>query len=250
MQRRALGVIHSMSAMAAMAALLMSTAAHAQSAGDIVANVGWFHLAPQDSSKPLTVSALGTSTTETGTGASVDGEDTFGLTATYFLTDHIAATAVLGAPPKFHLSGTGTLTSLGEIGTAYEWSPTLLLKYYFNDAQSRLRPYLGAGGSYVWYSGVKLSSAVSSGSFLYSSSYGTALEGPTTAKLSSSFAPVINAGLSYNIDKHWSVDASLSYMWLSTRATLTTQSKLGTVTSSTKIKLNPIISFVSVGYRF
>jgi outer membrane protein len=39
-------------------------------------------------------------------------------------------------------------------------------------------------------------------------------------------------------------------MWLSTRATLTTQSKLGTVTSSTKIKLNPIVSFVSVGYKF
>ncbi|WP_174254613.1 OmpW family protein [Burkholderia sp. S171] len=244
MQIRVLGAVN------VMAALLFSTAAHAQSAGDIVANLGWFHLAPQDSSKPLTVSAVGTSTTEAGTGASVDGADTFGLTATYFITDHIAATAVLGVPPKFNLSGSGSLSSLGQIGTAYEWSPTLLLKYYFNDAESHLRPYLGAGGSYVWYSGVKLSSAMSSGSFLYSPSYGVALEGPTTVKLSSSFAPVINAGLSYNINKHWSVDASLSYMWLSTRATLTTQSKLGTVTSSTKIKLNPIISFVSVGYRF
>jgi outer membrane protein len=244
MQKQALGV------MGVMATLLISMAAHAQSAGDVVVNLGWFHLAPQDSSKPLTVSAFGTSTTETGTGASVDSADTFGLTATYFITDHIAATAVLGAPPKFDLSGSGSLSALGQIGTAYEWSPTLLLKYYFNDAQSRLRPYLGAGGSYVWYSGVKLSSAMSSGSFLYSSSYGTALEGPTTAKLSSSFAPVINAGFSYNLNKHWSVDASLSYMWLSTRATLTTQSSLGTVTSSTKVKLNPIISFVSVGYRF
>src|SRR5476649_1787718 len=111
MQRRALGVINVMNVMAA---LLVSTAAHAQSAGDIVANLGWFHLAPQDSSKPLTVSALGTSTTETGTGASVDGADTFGLTATYFITDHIAATAVLGVPPKFNLSGNGTLSSLGQ----------------------------------------------------------------------------------------------------------------------------------------
>lgn len=232
------------------AALLLSTAAHAQSAGDFVTNFGWFHLSPQDSSKPLTVNALGTSVTETGTGATVDDSDTFGLTATYFFTDHIAATAVFGIPPKFRLTGTGSLATLGQIGSAYEWSPTLLLKYYFNDAQSRFRPYVGAGGSYVWYSGVKLSSAVSSGSFLYSQTYGTALEGTTTAKLGSSFAPVINAGFSYNIDKHWSVDVSLSYMWLSTRATLTTQSKYGTVTSSTKIKLDPIVSFVSVGYRF
>ena len=155
MLARALGV------MSVMAALLISAAAHAQSAGDVVANLGWFHLAPQDSSQPLTVSALGTSTTETGTGASVDNADTFGLTATYFITDHIAATAVLGVPPKFKLTGSGSLASLGQIGTAYEWSPTLLLKYYFNNAQSNLRPYLGAGGAYVWYSGVKLSSAMS-----------------------------------------------------------------------------------------
>lgn len=233
------------------AALLVSTAAHAQSAGDIVAGFGWFHLAPQDSSKPLTVNALGTSVTEAGTGASVDDSDTFGITGTYFFTDHIATTAVFGIPPKFHLSGTGSLAALGQLGSAYEWSPTLLLKYYFNDAQSHFRPYVGAGGSYVWYSGVKLSQAVSSGSFLYSGTYGTALEGTTTAKLSSSFAPVINAGFAYNIDKHWSVDVSLSYMWLSTRATLTTHTaEAGTVTSTTKLKLDPIISFVSIGYRF
>ncbi|CAE6814268.1 Outer membrane protein W [Paraburkholderia aspalathi] len=232
------------------AALLVSTAVHAQSAGDIVAGFGWFHLAPQDSSKPLTVNALGTSVTETGTGATVDDSDTFGLTATYFITDHIATTAVLGIPPKFHLTGTGSLSAFGQIGSAYEWSPTLLLKYYFNDAKSNFRPYVGAGASYVWYSGIKLSSAVSSGSFLYSQTYGTALEGTTTAKLSSSFAPVINAGFAYNIDKHWSVDVSLSYMQLSTRATLTTKSQVGTVTSSTKLKLNPIISYVSIGYRF
>ncbi|MHB9842110.1 OmpW family outer membrane protein [Paraburkholderia terrae] len=80
--------------------------------------------------------------------------------------------------------------------------------------------------------------------------FGNALEGPTTARLSSSFAPLITAGFSYQISGHWSVDAALAYMWVSTRATLTTQSKLGTVTSSTKLKLNPIISFVSVAYKF
>ena len=78
------------------AALLVSTAAQAQSAGDFVAGFGWFHFSPQDSSKPLTVNALGTSVTETGSGASVDNSDTFGFTATYFFTDHIATTAVFG----------------------------------------------------------------------------------------------------------------------------------------------------------
>ena len=232
------------------AALLTGSAAHAQSAGSFVANVGWFHLAPQSSSQPFSINALGSTTTASGSGASVDGADTVGVTATYFITDHIAAEGVFGVPPKFTLSGTGTLAGLGELGKAYEWSPTLLLKYYFNDAQSHFRPYLGAGVAYVWYSGVKLGSAMSSGAFLYSSTYGTALEGQTSAKLSSSFAPVINAGFTYNFDKHWSAGVSLSYMWLSTRATLTTHSSVGTVTSTSKLHVDPIVSFVSVGYRF
>ncbi|CAJ0778854.1 hypothetical protein LMG18096_00843 [Ralstonia holmesii] len=35
-----------------------------------------------------------------------------------------------------------------------------------------------------------------------------------------------------------------------TRATLTTQSALGPVTSTTKLKINPLISLQSVGYEF
>ncbi|MEC5404501.1 hypothetical protein VOM14_02815 [Paraburkholderia sp. MPAMCS5] len=49
---------------------------------------------------------------------------------------------------------------------------------------------------------MKLSTAVSSGGFLYSFTYGSMLEGTTTANLGSSFAPAINAGFAYNIDKH------------------------------------------------
>ena len=231
-------------------ALLTCTAAQAQRAGDIVANLGWFHFAPQDSSEPLTINALGSSVTAAGTGTSVDNADTVGFAATYFITDHIAITAVGGIPPKFRLTGAGALSSLGRAGSVYEWSPAILLKYYLNDATSNLRPYLGAGAAYVWFSGAKLEPAAASGALLYSPTLGTALEGPTTVKLSHSFAPVINAGLTYNISQHWSVDASLSYMWLSLRATLTTQSKLGTVTTSAKLKVNPIISFVSIGYKF
>jgi len=231
-------------------ALLMSAGAQAQSAGDFIVNMGWFHFAPQDSSQPLTVNALGNSASMAGTGASIDNADTAGFTATYFITDHIVAAAALGIPPKFRLTGTGALSALGRVGSAYEWSPALLMKYYFNDSKSNFRPYLGAGASYVWFSGVKLEPASASGAFLYSPVFGSALEGPTTAKLSSSLAPVVNTGLAYNIDEHWSVDVSLSYMWLSTRATLTTRSALGTVTSTTKLKINPVVSFVSVGYRF
>jgi outer membrane protein len=239
-------------ACAALAALGLAgaTGAQAQSAGDVQVTAGWMHFAPQDSSGAFNVTALGQTMQKQGSGAAVSDSDTFATTIQYFVTDHIAAEAVFGVPPKFHLNGEGTLGPLGELGSAREWSPTLLLKYYFMNAQSKFRPYLGAGASYVWFSDVKLSSQMANGAFLYTPQTGTALTGPTSAHISSSFAPVVNAGLAYNFNKHWSAQFSVSYMWLSARATLTTNSAVGQIRSESKIKLDPIVTFLSVGYTF
>lgn len=224
--------------------------AHAQSAGQWVVNAGWSHFAPQGSADPLTVNALGQSQVMTGSGADIASGDTFGLTATYFVTDHIAATTVMGFPPTWHLSGSGTLGGFGELGTARAWSPAIIFNYYFGEPNARFRPYLGAGVTYTWFSNVKLSHPVSTGQIFFSPTVGTALEGPTSVSLRKSLAPVVNGGLTYNIDSHWSINASVAYSWVSTRATLTTRSSVGTVTSTTKFRVNPIVTFLSVGYRF
>lgn len=224
--------------------------ANAQSAGSIVINAGWFHLAPQDRSDPLKVNALGTSTTVANAGATVSDSDTGGITLAYFVTDHISVEGVFGAPPKLDLNGTGSLGALGKLGSAREWSPTLLLRYHFGTPDAPLRPYVGAGASYVWYSSVNLTSGMGSGAFLASPQTGTLLTGRTTADLSSSLVPVLNGGMTYKFSKHWSVNASVSYLFLSTKANLTTQSAVGTIRSETKLHVNPIVTFVSVGYTF
>ncbi|MEX3952920.1 OmpW family protein [Paraburkholderia sp. EG287B] len=228
----------------------ISGGAHAQSANQWMLNAGWIHLAPQDSSQPLTVNALGASSTVPGSGAAVSDADTFAITATYFVTDHIAVETLLGVPPKLQLSGTGSLAALGNLGSARVWSPAILAQYHFGEPTARLRPYVGAGVTYVWFKNIELNSPIATGQFLASPTLDAKLEGPTSVSLSSSLAPIVNAGLTYNVNSHWSVGVSVSYAWLSTRATLTTRSSLGTVTSSTKLKIDPIVSFVSVGYRF
>jgi outer membrane protein len=235
---------------AAVLSVAVVTSAHAQSAGQWVINAGWSHFAPQGSGDPLRVTALGQSAVISGTGASIPSGDTLGLTASYYVTDHISADASMGIPPTWHLNGSGTLAGFGELGTARAWSPAILVNYHFGEPNSRLRPYLGAGITYTWFSNIKLSNAVSAGQLLFSPTVGAALEGPTSVSLSRSFAPVINAGLTYNIDSHWSIGASIAYSWLTTKATLTTQSSFGTVTSTTKLKVNPIVTLLSVGYRF
>lgn len=83
-----------------------STGAFAQQAGDLVATLGWLHVMPQDSTNGLTTNVVNSpingplrlpgSFTSPGTSLTVNNADTVGLTFTYFFTDHIAVTSVLG----------------------------------------------------------------------------------------------------------------------------------------------------------
>ena len=227
----------------------LASQAHAQSAGDVVVNAGWFHLSPQDASRPLTANFLGQSVTDPNSGATIKDSNTFGFTINYFITNNISVEGVLGVPPKIKLYGQGDLSPLGELGSAREWSPSLIAKYWFGKPTNKFRPFLGVGVSYIRFSDVQLTSGMANGAFLPSA----LLRGPTSVSLSNSFAPVFNAGMSYQISQHWSVGASVSYLLFSTDAKLTTQSPIaavGQTHSQTRLRVNPIVTFLSVGYKF
>ncbi|MFL9924344.1 outer membrane beta-barrel protein [Herbaspirillum lusitanum] len=235
--------IAALSVMAACAAPAM-----AQTAGSNTVNVGWFHLAPQDSSETLRVVSPVASTVP-GSGATVGNADTLGVAFTHFFTDNFAVTTDVGIPPTFKLSGTGTLAGVGELGKAKQWSPAIVAKWYFGDGNSKFRPFVGAGVSYVWYSDVELSSQFQSA--LSQRFTGVPGAAKSSADLSSSWAPVLNVGATYNFDKNWSLGFSVAYIPLKTNADITTTLPTGTqVKSATSLTLNPIVTFLSVGYTF
>lgn len=237
---------------AAVAAALLAGggSAMAQQAGDWVLGAGWMHFAPQDSSKPLTLTSP-VNTTVPGSGANVSSSDTLGLSATYFLDSHWGVEGVLGVPPKFKLQGEGSLGPIGELGNARQWSPALLGKYYFNEGNAAFRPYVGLGLTYVWYSDVELTPGMQN-------AVGGLLRRPpgstvTSAKLDSSWAPVFNIGAAYQFDQHWGLSFSVSYIPLKTTAKLTTTSAATgaqLATSEASLKVNPIVPYLAVTYRF
>ncbi|WP_244816010.1 OmpW family protein [Caballeronia sp. Lep1P3] len=226
----------------------LSLGAHAQSAGSIYATAGWFHFAPQDSSGPLKETSVGGSPVNIsvpGTGAGIGSADTAGFTLGYFATDHIAAELEMGIPPSFDLNGTGTLEGFGKIGSAKQWSPTLLFKYFFNAPDAKFRPFAGIGVTRTWFSDAKLTN----GAF-----ESTVLHGPTTVDTDSSWAPVFNLGAQYNFTQHWFAAFSVSFIPLKATAKLSTQAQTPVgvlnVQSQAKITINPIVTYLRVGYRF
>lgn len=218
----------------------------AQSAGDTLINIGWAHITPNDSSTPLTITqpALGAIP---GSGTGVSRTETLGVAINYFYTDNLVFAADLGAPPTYKLHGEGSLAGVGQIGTAKQWAPTVFVKYFFANAKSKWRPYVGAGVTYVRYSDVELSAR-------FQQVVGAKFGSPaavTSAELSRGFSPTVNAGVSYEISNNWYANLSLTYVDLKTDANLTTlATKIGTVKSSTTLTLNPLVAFAALGYRF
>ncbi|MFL9999210.1 OmpW family protein, partial [Paraburkholderia sediminicola] len=174
---------------AVLAVVTFSGAAYAQTAGSVIGGAGWIHLAPQSSSDPLTITSIGGAQVDTSipnTGARAGSTDTLGLSVIYFYTDHVAPELVFGIPSKFDLEGRGALASYGKLGTARQWSPALVLNYYFRDPQEKLRPYVGVGVTRAWFTGASITnSAFEQG----------ALHGPTTVSTDRSWAPVFKIGL-------------------------------------------------------
>lgn len=223
--------------------------ASAQQAGDWVIGAGWMRFVPQEESQPLRLTAP-VMRPMPGSGARLSNANTLGLTATYYFTQNWGVETVLGIPPRFKLYGTGTLAGVGEVGEARQWSPAVLARYHFGTSESTWRPFVGLGATYVRYSDIELTQGVQN--YLGNALRRPALSTATTAELKNSFAPVINAGITYQINRNWGLSFSVSYIRLKTEATLTTRTLTGlpVATSKTELKLNPIVTLLSATYTF
>jgi outer membrane protein len=62
---------------------------------------------------------------------------------------------VLGVPPKIKATATGSVAFLGEVLSARNVAPTLLLNYHFFSKGDAFRPYIGLGVNYTKFVSIK-----------------------------------------------------------------------------------------------
>jgi len=139
--------------------------AMAQSAGSLITSVGgtWLSFGSSSSTPLQSTSAAGTFSSP-GTGGQIHNTFTAELALTYFITDNIALDLATGVPPKLNFYSQGTAAPFGQGGptlafgdlkplaSTRAWPPILFVKYYFGAAQARLRPFVGIGVNYTWFS--------------------------------------------------------------------------------------------------
>lgn len=139
----------------------------------------------------------------------------------YFFTKNFAAELILTYPQKHTVKLNGT-----DIGTFKHLPPTLTAQWHFLPG-GVVDPYVGAGINLTLISDVKLNVPGVGALDLDSSSVGAALQ----------------VGADFNIDKHWSVNLDAKYVQIRTDV------KAGGTTVS-KVKVDPYLFGLGVGYRF
>ena len=119
------------------AAAFASPAVLAHQAGDILVRGGLAFVSPQTSSDDV----LGTGELD------IDSNMQLGLTLSYMLTDNWGVELLAATPFSHSVSTPG----LGEVAKVKHLPPTLMAQYYFGDANSKVRPYVGAGINYTTF---------------------------------------------------------------------------------------------------
>ena len=216
----------------------------AQKAGDLILSVGAAYMKPYASLGPTTstgAAAANFNAALAGGSANIKGSSTETLGAFYMWTDQIATELTIGIPPKMTVDVTLTGGAHPGAATAKVINPSLVAKYLFNNPGDQIRPYAGIGVSDVSFTSVQANTA------------GDALVGQlagTSSSLSSSWAPVFNAGVVYNFDEKWSLNSSISYVPLKTNVNFVSSAATGNTVTTGVLTVNPWDLVIRIGYKF
>ncbi|ABV36080.1 OmpW family protein [Shewanella sediminis HAW-EB3] len=204
------------------AAALLSTgfasSVSAHQAGDIIIRAGVAVVAPNESSQDVA-----------GNGEfGVDDNTQLGLNFGYMLTDNIGIELLAASPFTHDIS----LDGIGKIAETKQLPPTLVAQYYFGSADSKLRPYIGAGVNFTNF---------------FDNEFTNDLDGALTdLSVGNSWGVAAQVGLDYQINKSWLVNASVWYAKISTDVDF----KLSGDAVTIETDVDPWVYMVSVGYTF
>ncbi|AJG22556.1 OmpW/AlkL family protein [Cupriavidus basilensis] len=179
-------------------------------------------------------------TTPPGLRMGVKDLDILAISVERRLSRNWAVQLQAGVPPTLTAVGAGTGQSVGTVATARIWFPTVLALYTFTDVPV-IRPYLGAGVTYTFFTDEKSSST-----------YTAAVQGTSSSiHLQNSWSPYARIGFEYPIDKHWAINMEYSRFRMKTVATVVTQTPgIGAISRRIDIKGYPQIFGLTLGYKF
>jgi outer membrane protein len=214
----------------AAAAVAAASGASAQSAGQWTAAAGVNKITPHVDSGDISAPAL------PGSKGDVGSDTQPVVVFAYGITDNISVEAALGTPYKHKLYGAGAIAGTGQLGTVEALPPTVFLQYRFFQPTAVVRPFVGAGLTYVYFQ-----KETGSGRMTALTNPGSPT--PTTFSIDNKLTMSLQAGLAVNINPRWFVSAAFVKTFLKTDVHFSTG-------QTQHMKLDPQAVTLTVGYKF
>jgi outer membrane protein len=197
--------------------------AHAQSQGEPVNVVKLGAIQYQPHARTTGISGLGV---PAGADATVGSATTALFTYERMVAPMLGIEAVLGVPPTIKAQAAGTVPFLGEVLSARNVAPTVLINLHLGTPGGTLQPYLGIGINYTRFEGAR-------------SPYGWQI------KLSDSWGLAGQAGLDWRINRQWGAFASVGMAQVKSDLVA-----VGASVLRTTIDFRPITYAAGLAYHF
>lgn len=152
---------------------------------------------------------------------------------------------------------------------ARAWLPAIEAHYQFGQSGiNKFRPYIGAGVLYGHLQNIKLNTGVQQDLILaghrvqniLDGRAGDGLAGATSSanpvvkvKAKDSFSPIVTLGFNYDFNPNWFGVASVSYSKMDFDVTVDVHDSAtgnNLIKGTTKVDVDPIITYLGIGYRF
>ncbi len=161
-----------------------------------------------------------------GSNISIDDVSSVTVDVGYFFTPNVAVDLFLGVPPTAEIDGAGSIGALGTLAEV-DFGPVILsAQYHFNNL-GKVHPYLGLGV----------------GRIVFLKKKDRAL---TDFDIDDSWAPAVQAGVRYDLNPAWMLNADVRYVPFSTDAS----GSLGGAPVQATLDIKPILANVGLTYRF
>jgi len=210
------------------------------SVNNLSINVGAIHVAPNDSSSSLNVVENIAGLPAGSTAVGVNSNTQLGLTVDYKI-DHNWTLELIAATPFSHdIDVEGSAIDGLDIGNTKHLPPTLLAQYHFNVGDSKLDPFIGLGLNYTKFFDTSASSVLKS--TLQTLNVASAND-DVDLKLTDSWGLAMQAGVNYQLDKHWGLHLMVSKMDIDTTGEVRLN---GNTIQSVDVQIDPLVAMVGV----
>lgn len=213
--------------LAVISTLTLSSTAFANKAGDILLRGGLTNVNPSSDKAEVKLDG-----TNSGLKVSVEDNSQLGLNFVYFF-DSNWAVEVLAATPFEHDITIHAGGDTDTLATVKHLPPTISALYYF-DTNSAFKPYVGAGLNYTVFFDEDFKSDYAGAGF-------------SDLSLDDSFGYAVQVGTDYQLDKQWSLNASVRYIDIATDADFKVAD---VIKGTTSVDIDPVVFSLMVGYKF